>query len=141
MHSHSKNISNSNPIVLFDGVCNFCNTTVRFVLAYNRAENIRFSPLQSDFAKQLLAQHNLSSDDIDTVVFVQDNKAYTKSSAAFQIARHLIYPWKTLYYFKHTPKNITNWIYDLIARNRYSWFGKKNQCMVPKPEWRERFYE
>nr|WP_320120489.1 thiol-disulfide oxidoreductase DCC family protein [uncultured Marinifilum sp.] len=141
MHSHSKNISNSNPIVLFDGVCNFCNTTVRFVLAYNRAENIRFSPLQSDFAKQLLAQHNLSSDDIDTVVFVQDNKAYTKSSAAFQIARHLIYPWKTLYYLKHTPKNITNWIYDLIARNRYSWFGKKNQCMVPKPEWRERFYE
>lgn len=141
MHSHSKNISNSNPIVLFDGVCNFCNTSVRFVLAYNRAENIHFSPLQSDFAKQLLAEHNLSSDDMDTVVFFQDNKVYTKSSAAFQIARHLIYPWKALYYFKHFPKNITDWIYELIAKNRYSWFGKKNQCMVPKSEWKERFHE
>ncbi|PXY01459.1 hypothetical protein DF185_08210 [Marinifilum breve] len=141
MHTNASNIKITNPTVLFDGVCNFCNTTVRFVLAYNRAENIHFSPLQSDFAKQLLAQYNLSSDDMDTVVFVQDNKAYTKSSAAFQIARHLIYPWKALYYFKYIPKNITDWIYDLIAKNRYSWFGKKNQCMVPKPEWRERFHE
>ena len=127
--------------MLFDGVCNFCNTTVRFVLAYNRAENIQFSPLQSDFAKQLLAQHNLSSDDMNTVVFIEDNKAYTRSTAAFQISKHLIYPWKAIYYFKFVPKSITDWIYDLIAKNRYSWFGKKNQCMVPKPEWRERFHE
>ncbi|WP_321515506.1 thiol-disulfide oxidoreductase DCC family protein [Marinifilum fragile] len=141
MHSHSKNINNSNPIVLFDGVCNFCNTTVRFVLAYNRAENIQFSPLQSDFAKQLLAQHNLSSDDMNTVVFIEDNKAYTRSTAAFHISKHLIYPWKAIYYFKFVPKSITDWIYDLIAKNRYSWFGKKNQCMVPKPEWKERFHE
>ncbi|RKD96851.1 thiol-disulfide oxidoreductase DCC family protein [Marinifilum flexuosum] len=141
MHSHSKNTSNSNPIVLFDGVCNFCNTSVRFVLAYNRAENIHFSPLQSDFAKQLLTEHNLSFDEMNTVVFIENNKAYTKSSAAFNIAKHLAYPWRILYYFKYLPNAITDWGYDLIARNRYSWFGKKNQCMVPKPEWRKRFYE
>ncbi|WP_421920252.1 thiol-disulfide oxidoreductase DCC family protein [Marinifilum sp.] len=141
MYSHSKNISNSNPVILFDGVCNFCNITVRFVLAYNRKENIHFAPLQSFFAKQLLSKYNLSSDDIDTVVFIEHGKAYTKSEAAFQIAHHLIFPWKALYYFKHIPKRISDWAYNLIARNRYSFFGKKNQCMVPKPEWKERFHE
>ena len=141
MQKNASNIKLTNPIVLFDGVCKFCNTSVQFVLAYNREENIHFSPLQSDFAKQLLTQFNLSSEDINTVVFIENGKAYTKSSAVFHISKHLTYPWKALYHFKHIPKNITDWIYGLIAKNRYSWFGKKNQCMIPKPEWRERFHE
>jgi predicted DCC family thiol-disulfide oxidoreductase YuxK len=141
MQKNASNIKLTNPIVLFDGVCKFCNTSVQFVLAYNREENIHFSPLQSDFAKQLLTQFNLSSEDINTVVFIENGKAYTKSSAVFHISKHLTYPWKALYHFKHIPKNITDWIYGLIAKNRYSWFGKKNQCMIPKPEWRKRFHE
>lgn len=141
MTENTSNIKITNPVVLFDGVCNFCNTSVRFVLAYNRAENIHFTPLQSDFSKKLLAQHKLSSDDINTVIFIENNKVYTKSSAVFRITKHLIYPWRALYYFTYLPKTITDWFYDQIAKNRYSWFGKKNQCMVPKPEWRERFHE
>ncbi|NOU59506.1 thiol-disulfide oxidoreductase DCC family protein [Marinifilum caeruleilacunae] len=141
MHKNASDIKVTNPIVLFDGVCNFCNTSVRFVLAYNKNENIHFSPLQSDFAKQLLAEHHLSAEDMDTVVFVENNMAYTRSSAAFQIAKHLSNPWKAIHYFRFIPKNITDWIYNLIARNRYSWFGKKDRCMVPKPEWMERFHE
>ena len=130
----------TNPIVLFDGVCNFCNTSVRFILAYNRKENIHFAPLQSNFARQLLEEYNLSTD-INTVVFIENKQAYTKSAATFQITKHLIYPWKVIYYFKHLPVKITDWFYKQIAQNRYSWFGKRNYCMVPKPEWRDRFYD
>ena len=141
MSENTSNIKLTNPIVLFDGVCNFCNTSVKFILAYNREENLHFAPLQSNFGKQLLEQYGLSSQNINTVVFIENGEVFTKSSASFQIAYHLIYPWKTLYFFRHIPRNITNWVYELIAKNRYSWFGKKDQCMIPKPEWRERFHE
>ena len=130
----------SDPIVLFDGVCNLCNTSVRFILAYNRKENLRFASLQSEFAKKLLAQHQVDIE-MDTVVFVENGEIFTRSSAGFEISKHLIYPWRAMYYFKYIPKNITDWIYKLIARNRYQWFGKKDQCMVPKPEWKHRFME
>lgn len=133
--------NDSNPIVLFDGVCNLCATSVRFLLAYNRKENLNFASLQSEYAKELLSKYNLNSFTTNTIVFIEDQQIYTKSSAVFEISKHLIYPWKTIYHFKCIPNFITDWIYELIARNRYQWFGKKNQCMVPKPEWRHRFWE
>lgn len=131
----------SNPIVLFDGVCNLCNTSVRFLLAYNRKENLHFASLQSEFARKLLASQSNSKLELNTVVLFEDNKYYTESTAAFQISKHLIYPWKAMHYFKYIPKSITDWCYRLIAKNRYSLFGKRNECMIPKKEWRHRFFE
>lgn len=140
MKDTSNNINNTNPIVLFDGVCNFCNTSVRFLLAYNRKENLHFASLQSDFAQKVLSQYGVTPH-MDTVIFIEDGNIYTKSKAFFEICKHLIYPWKAMYYFKYIPSSITNWIYDLIAKHRYKLFGKRKKCMVPRPEWRDRFYE
>jgi len=129
----------SHPIVLFDGICNLCNTSVRFLLAYNPKENLRFSPLQSAKAKEILKQLNWDEKAMDSLIFIEDEKAYIKSEAAFKISKHLTYPWKAIYHFRHFPKRFCDWFYDLIAQNRYSWFGKQQSCMIPKEEWKDRF--
>lgn len=131
----------SNPIVLFDGVCNLCTTSVRFLLAYNRTKNLHFASLQSDFAKDLLLQYKIFNSELSTIIFIEDKHIYIKSTAAFELSKHLIYPWRAIYFFKFIPKLITDWIYDLISKNRYNWFGRKDQCMIPKPEWKHRFFE
>ncbi len=131
----------SNPIVLFDGVCNLCNTSVRFLLAYNRKENLHFASLQSNFAKELLAKHNLPSTDFDTVIFIENQKISTQSKAVFEISKHLIYPWRAIENFKYLPTSITDWFYKQISKNRYMWFGRKKECMLPKAEWKYRFHE
>jgi len=130
----------SHPIILFDGICNLCNTSVRFILAYNRKENLYFAPLQSAKAKEILKQLNWEKKAMDSLIFIEDDKIYTKSEAAFKIAKHLVYPWKVVYHFRHLPKGLCDWLYDLIAQNRYAWFGKKQSCMMPRPEWTDRFF-
>ncbi|MDM8159494.1 thiol-disulfide oxidoreductase DCC family protein [Labilibaculum sp. K2S] len=131
----------SNPIVLFDGVCNLCTTSVQFLLAYNRKENLHFASLQSDFAQELLIQYKLTNEELSTIIFIENERIYTKSTAVLELTKHLIYPWRALYFFKFVPRMITDWVYNLISKNRYNWFGKKNQCMIPKPEWKHRFSE
>ena len=129
----------SHPIVLFDGVCNLCNTSVRFLLAYNRKANLHFSPLQSANAKEILKGLNWKERPMDSLIFIEDGKVYIKSEAAFKISKHLIYPWKAIHHFRHLPKGFCDWFYNLIAQNRYSWFGKQQSCMIPKEEWKYRF--
>ena len=129
----------SHPIVLFDGVCNLCNTSVRFLLAYNRTANLRFAPLQSLKAKEILKQLNWEEKAMDSLIFIEDDKIYIKSEAAFKISKHLTYPWKAIYHFRHLPKGFCDWFYDIIAQNRYAWFGKQQSCMMPRPEWTDRF--
>ncbi|RUT78602.1 thiol-disulfide oxidoreductase DCC family protein [Ancylomarina longa] len=128
------------PVVLFDGLCNLCSTAVQFILTYNKKQNLFFASLQSDFAQELLTQYKVESR-MDTVIFIEDQQVYQKSAAAFQISKHLVYPWKAFYYFRYIPKFLSDWIYLRIANNRYSWFGKKSVCMVPQPEWKHRFLE
>ena len=129
----------SHPIILFDGICNLCNTSVSFLLTYNRNQNLHFTPLQSAKAKDILKQLNWKEKALDSLIFIEDNKVYIKSEAAFKIAKHLVYPWKIAYYFRHLPKGLCDWIYDIIAQNRYAWFGKKQSCMIPRSEWADRF--
>lgn len=129
----------SQPIVLFDGVCNLCNTSVRFLLAYNRKKNLLFSPLQSAKAKKRLKDLNWENKTLDSLILIENDKVYIKSEAAFKISKHLTYPWKVFYHFRYLPKGLCNWVYDLIAKNRYSWFGKKQSCMIPRTEWKGRF--
>ncbi len=129
----------SQSLVLFDGVCNLCNTSVRFLLAYNRKKNLRFSPLQSVKAKELLKSLNWDDRTMDSLIFIEYDQAFIKSQAAFKISKHLTYPWKAIYHFRHFPKGFCDWLYDIMAQNRYSWFGKQQSCMMPKEEWKDRF--
>jgi predicted DCC family thiol-disulfide oxidoreductase YuxK len=129
----------SHPIVLFDGICNLCNTSVRFLLAYNKKANLLFSPLQSAKGKELLDSLNWEGERVNSLIFIEAEQVHIKSEAVFKISKHLIYPWKVVYHFRHLPKEFCDWLYDVVAQNRYSWFGKKQSCMMPRPEWTDRF--
>ena len=123
-------------IVLFDGVCNFCNSSVQFLIARDNGK-FRFASLQSEIGMQLVKQYDLQ--DVDSIVLIDNNRAYTKSTAALKIAKNLNGLWKLAYVAIIVPVPIRNICYDIIARNRYKWFGKKDECMLPTPEQRDRF--
>lgn len=128
------------PVVLFDGVCLLCSSAVKFILTHNKREDIHFATLQSAFAQNILKHAHLDSADLDTVVFVCNGQVFIKSRAIFQIAGHLTYPFKALKTFRHFPSWFTDRIYDFVAQNRYRWFGRKAQCMIPEPRWKSRFF-
>lgn len=127
-------------IVLFDGLCNLCSSSVQLILKYNKKENLFFASLQSNFAREILS-HYRCNQEIDSIILVEKNQISVKSTAVFQICKHLSYPFKAVYFFRFTPSFLCNWIYDFIARNRYQFFGKKRKCMIPKNEWKHRFLE
>ncbi len=127
------------PIILFDGVCNLCNKAVQFVIRHDKKSLFRFASLQGKHGQQLLKKYQLSSDDFNSFVLIQNNKAFTKSIAALQVVRQLNAPLKLLYGFIIVPPFIRNAVYNIIAKNRYSWFGKKDECMIPTPALTERF--
>jgi predicted DCC family thiol-disulfide oxidoreductase YuxK len=127
------------PILLFDGVCNLCNASVQFVLKRDRQGQFRFASLQSEAAQELLRQFPEAPAGINTVVLIENGQLYTKSDAALRAAKRLPGPWPLLYGFILLPRPLRNLVYDWIARNRYRWFGKEDQCMLPRPEWKDRF--
>jgi predicted DCC family thiol-disulfide oxidoreductase YuxK len=128
-------------VVLFDGVCNFCNYWVNFAIKRDPKKKLRFTPLQGNSAKTLLAQHGISVTDMNTVIFIEKGKVYTQSSAALRIAKNLAGGWKLLYGLMIIPKFLRDAAYNIIARNRYRWYGKKDTCMVPTQELKDRFLE
>lgn len=138
-------ISNDNlpatnaPILLFDGVCNLCNASVQWILKRDPKGQFRFAALQSATGQQFLLQHGLSAKDFDTAVVVVGKQIFLRSDAALEIARRLGGFWQLLYVFKVVPRPLRNAIYNLVARNRYRWFGQREECMLPKPEWKDRF--
>ena len=129
------------PIVLFDGICNFCNYWVNFAIKRDRKKKLRFTPLQGETAKSLLPQYNILSTSLSSVIFIDGNKVYTQSSAAIRICKYLDGGWKLFYGLMIIPKFFRDWLYNIIARNRYKWFGKKDVCMIPTPEMRARFLD
>ena len=129
----------SQSIVIFDGVCNLCNTSVKFLLAYNKKANLYFCPLQSSKAKELLNNLNWEGERINSLIFIEYEQVHIKSEAIFKISKHLTYPWKVIYHFRYFPKRFYDWVYEVIAQNRYTLFGTKAYCMTPKPEWKNRF--
>ena len=138
-------------VVLFDGVCNFCDASVNFVINRDRDGYFKFSPLQSDAGRKLAEEYGLQSETaeagartgdlipIDSVILVEDGKAYTHSTAALRIAKRLSGLWSLFYAFIIVPKPIRDFFYKLIAKYRYKMFGKKDECMLPSPEVRARF--
>ncbi|MFT6210664.1 MAG: putative DCC family thiol-disulfide oxidoreductase YuxK [Bacteroidia bacterium] len=134
-------MSQSNPLLLFDGVCNLCNSSVQFVLERNKKENIQFASLQSDFGRKMLEQVNLSPDYTSSLVLIEEGKPYVKSEAALRLVKHLNGLWKLGSILFIFPKFIRNPVYNLIAKNRYRWFGKKDVCWIPEPKWKNRFLD
>ena len=126
-------------IVLFDGVCNFCNATVNFVIEHDKAGYFKFAPLQSEIGDELIAKHGIDKAETDSVIVVEDDKAYTHSSAALRIAKRLDGVWSWASVFVVVPKPIRDSLYMLFARYRYRLFGKQDACMIPTPEVRARF--
>lgn len=129
------------PILLFDGVCNLCSSSVQFVLKRNKKGNLRFASLQSEFGQKALENSQLPSDYINSLVLLEGGKTYVKSDAALRLSKHLNGLWKIGTIFLVVPRFIRNPIYDLIAKYRYNWFGKKDVCWIPKPEWKDRFLD
>jgi predicted DCC family thiol-disulfide oxidoreductase YuxK len=128
-------------IVFFDGVCNFCNTTVDKIWAKNKKRNIYYSSLQSDFAKRFLSEHGINATDLDTVIFYTGRKFYMRSTAILQVAKHLSGIYRVLPGFLMIPPFLRDGIYRWIAKNRYRFFGKKETCRIPTPEERHYFIE
>lgn len=126
-------------IVVFDGVCVFCNSLVNFIIARDPAANISFVPMQSPIAKQLMADFEIDNTGMNTFVLLKHNKAYIRSSAALELSKDLSGYWRFLNVFRIIPRPLRDLIYRLVARNRYRWFGKLNTCMIPDDSIRARF--
>lgn len=128
-----------NPIVLFDGVCNFCNAVVNFLIQQDKKKVLRFAAMQSETGKKLLLQYHFPPDYLKSFVLIENGKAYTKSTAALRLYNHLPWYWKWIQAFWAVPKPLRDGVYGAISDKRYKWFGKKDQCMVPTPDMRSRF--
>ncbi len=126
-------------IVLFDGVCNFCNASVNFVIEHDKAGYFKFAPLQSKIGEELVEKHGIDKVETDSVIVVEDDKVYTYSSAALRIARKLNGIWSLGYAFVIVPKPIRDFFYKQFAEHRYRLFGRQEACMMPTPEVRARF--
>ena len=127
-------------MILFDGVCNLCNGAVQFVIERDPAARFGFAALQSPVAARLTASSRIG-DRLDSIVLVEDGRVWTQSTAALRIARRLRFPWPATYAMIVVPPPLRDWIYNLVARNRYRWFGKRETCMVPTPALRARFLD
>jgi predicted DCC family thiol-disulfide oxidoreductase YuxK len=125
-------------IILFDGECNFCDHSVQFIIKHDKKGYYQFASLQSEIGKRLLQEHHIP-ENIDSLILIENKKGYWESSAVLRISKHLSGFWKVGYVFLLVPRPFRNPFYRFIARNRYKWFGKKEECMLPSPEIRNRF--
>ncbi|MBS1961806.1 MAG: thiol-disulfide oxidoreductase DCC family protein [Bdellovibrionales bacterium] len=129
-------------IVLYDGVCNLCDAAVRFILPRDSRGNFRFASLQGKLAQEILTRRGIPSGQaLESIVLIENGKPYLHSAGILRIARGLDFPWSLAAVFLIVPAPIRDAVYRWIARNRYRWFGKAEECLLPKPEWRARFLE
>jgi predicted DCC family thiol-disulfide oxidoreductase YuxK len=128
-------------LILFDGVCNLCNGLVQFIIRRDPKGKFRFASLQSTGGRLQLSRFNINPDLLHSIIVIDDDVALERSDAALHIANHLGGPWKILNVFKILPKFLRDAIYNIVAANRYRIFGKKDSCMIPTPQLKERFVE
>jgi predicted DCC family thiol-disulfide oxidoreductase YuxK len=126
-------------LILFDGVCNLCNTYVQFVINRDSQNKFLFASLQSDTGQDVLKHFGLNTTELKTLVLLQDNHIYTKSTGALRVLKQLDGFWKISYIFIVIPSPIRDLFYNFVATNRYRFFGKKDYCMMPTPELKSRF--
>lgn len=127
------------PIVIFDGVCNLCEFSVRFIVKHDRQAKFKFVSAQSDKGKVLQRLCGVDTLNDGTVILLRNDQVYVHSDAALQIAKNLDGLWRFLYVFRFIPKPIRDYFYSIISKNRYRWFGKRNECLLPDDDLKKRF--
>ena len=132
---------NGEMIVLFDGLCNLCETSVLFIMRHDKKGRFKFARLQSETGARLLDAAGMKKDRSDTLVLVRNGTTFTKSTAALEIARGLDWPWRMAYPLIIVPRQLRDAAYSFIAKNRYRWFGKKDRCALPSGDMKKRFVE
>jgi predicted DCC family thiol-disulfide oxidoreductase YuxK len=133
-------VNTDNPVILFDGVCNLCNKSVQFVIQKDSAAKFRYASLQSEFGQRILQEYHLPADEFNSFILLQDNKIYTRSTGALKMLSQLD-GWKWTRILSIIPKFIRDGVYNLISKSRYRWFGKRDECMIPTPELKSRFFD
>lgn len=128
-----------NKIILFDGVCNLCNSSVVFIIERDKKNVFKFAALQSETGSKMIQERGIDIKVIDSILLIEPRAYYFKSTAALKITRHLTGAWPLLYAFIILPASFRDWVYDIIAKNRYKWFGKKESCMIPTAELKSKF--
>ena len=128
-------------LILFDGVCNLCNSSVLYVIKRDKKNKFMFAPLQSDVGKHIIEKFNIDTSQVDSIILYDPEKEviHYKSTAALKVASKLGFPTNILSIFIIIPNVIRNWVYDFIAKHRYTWYGKKDACMIPTPELKSKF--
>lgn len=136
------NLPKNKKLILFDGVCNLCNSSVQFIIKHDKNNVFLFAPLQSDLGKHLIEKHYINTNKTDSILlYSEDNGIDYKSTAALKIAHQLGFPINLMACLIIIPPVIRNWVYDFIARNRYKWYGKKEHCMIPTPKLKSKFLD
>jgi len=134
-------LNKAHKILLFDGVCNLCNASVLFVIRRDKKKEIKYAAIQSKQGKMLLQQYHIEEAYLGSLIFIEDGKAYLKSTGALRLCKYLKGWWPAFYLFIFVPPFIRNAVYDFVAKNRYQWFGKKETCMVPTVELKSLFLD
>ena len=119
-----------NPVIIFDSICNLCNWSVRFIINHDSQHHFKLTSLRSDEGRRLIAAHNIPVESMDSLILVEDSGYQTKSNAAIRVLKQLSGWWSLLSILTIIPQPLRDWCYDLIARNRYKWFGEVNHCAV-----------
>ena len=132
---------NLNGLVLFDGDCNLCNGTMKFLVRNNPTQSLKFCPMQSPAGRAILQHLGLPTDSYTTMLFIDNAQVFQKSNAALHIARHLRWPWRCLWWARCIPRPFRDVIYSLVARNRYRLFGRRPNCALFDPAVKKRFIE
>jgi predicted DCC family thiol-disulfide oxidoreductase YuxK len=127
------------PVLLFDGVCNLCAGSVQFIIRRDPHAKLRFASLQSEAGQQILKAYKLPEKELKSLVFIDNGQSFTRSTGALRVARYLSGLWPMLFMFIIIPRFIRDSVYDYIGKNRYKWFGQKQECWLPTPDLKKRF--
>ena len=138
--SIQKDNATSPPVVLFDGVCKLCNGSVNFILPRDNKGQLKLAPLQSDYARAVLKEHGKNSDMLDSMMLLEGGRLTVKSTALIRISKYLDGAWPLCMVALVIPPFIRDFVYDIIAKKRYKWFGKYDTCRLPDPKYKARFY-
>lgn len=134
------NLPQDKKIILFDGVCNLCDSSVQFIIRHDKKDIFRFVALQSEIGLEIIKHIGIDTSKIDSILLYEPGKAYYyKAQAALKIAKELGGIYTAISWFSILPNFLTNKVYDYIAKNRYKWYGKKEACMIPTPELKAKF--
>jgi predicted DCC family thiol-disulfide oxidoreductase YuxK len=139
IEKYPPNVDINDCVILFDGICKLCNAWSKFIIKYDNRQRFKLCSVQSPEGQSILAHFNMPTDYFDTMLYVEGNQYFDKSDAFLNIINKLGFPWRILYVFKIIPTGIRNWLYDRIALNRYSLFGKYDSCMMPSKDNDHRF--